>query len=293
MFTPTAGPSTLSVSPAPVERILPTLLALNLAPDAARRLAHALREQARVETVQTCRELMRAVQTQSVRAVVVELRDAENILTAPTVRRLRETWPLVPVLGYCAVRNPDAVDLVAVVQAGLTGLLVAGDPEGRTASTIMDVLDALAWAEDEVTARRAWNTVSADVPEPARVIVEYCLMHGRRALTVDDVARALGMHRKTLWGRLDRAGLPSPEKIISWARLLHAAQRLETSDWSLSKVATEYEYGTRGALRNMLFRYTGLAPAAVKQPGGFELVLAAFRRDLRQRGDERGVREQG
>jgi AraC-like DNA-binding protein len=278
-----------AVRAAPPERSTPTLVALNLAPAALLRLTNALRGRARVHAVPTCRELLRIVQEGAARSAVVELKDAEGTPTAPTVRRLRESWPLLPVLGYCAGTNPDGAALLAAAQAGLTGLLVAGSADERLAA-LSEVLEALQQAEDEVTARRAWAAVAADVPEPARVVVEYCLRHGRRALTVDDLARALGMHRKTLWGRLGRAGLPSPERVINWARLLHAAQRLETTATSLTRVATEYEYGTPGALRNMLNRYAGLAPALVKQPGGFELVLARFHAELRGRTDARGER---
>lgn len=268
-------------------RSVPALVALVLAREAQARLVDALRGRARVVPVRTCRDLVRSVQDGGVCAVVVELRDAERTLTAPTVRRLRESWPLLPVIGYCADRNPNGADIIAVVQAGLTGLVVLGPPgeRGNPLRDALDVLDALELAEDEVTARRAWAALAIDVPEPARVVVEHCLKHARRALTVDRVACALGMHRKTLWGRLDRAGMPSPEKIINWARLLHAAQRLETTDWPVARVALELEYGTPGALRNMLFRYARVTPAQVKRPGGFELVLQAFRDALRTAGE--------
>jgi AraC-like DNA-binding protein len=263
------------------EDALPWLVALVLAPRARAWLASALHGRARVLPVRTCREVVRCMETGGVRAVVVELRDVENTPVAPTIQRLRAQWPLVPVLAYCAVRNPSAPDLLAAARAGLNGLLVA-DGDGQ-ANSLLDVLGTFAQAEDEVTARRAWAAVSDVVPESARVVVEYCLTHGRQALTVDEVARALGMHRKTLWMRLDRTGLPSPEKLINWARLLHAAHRLETTKLSLARIATEHSYGTRGALRNMLFRYTGLTPATIQAPGGFERILAAFRAELQAR----------
>jgi AraC-like DNA-binding protein len=281
-FIPSARVGALRAAPA--ERSTPTLVALNLAPAALLRLTNALRGRARVQDVRTCRELIRIVQDGGARSAVVELKDAQGTPTAPTVRWLREHWPLLPVLGYCASANPDGAALLAAAQAGLTGLLVAGSGSGdERLSALGEVLEALQQAEDEVTARRAWAAVAAEVPEPARVVVEYCLRHGRKALTVDDLARALGMHRKTLWGRLGRAGLPSPERVINWARLLHAAQRLETTDTPLSRVAAEYEYGTPGALRNMLQRYANLTPAVVKRPGGFEAVLATFRAGLCER----------
>ncbi len=280
MLIPSARSNAVRV--APTQRSMPTLVALNLAPAALQRLTNALHGRARVHSVRTCRELLRLVQEGSARSAVVELKDAEGTPTAPTVRRLRESWPLLPVLGYCAGTNPDGAALLAAAQAGLTGLLVAGNgSQDERLSALTDVMEALQQAEDEVTARRAWAAVATDVPEQARVVVEYCLRHGRRALTVDELARALGMHRKTLWGRLGRAGLPSPERVINWARLLHAAQRLETTDTPLARVAQDYEYGTPGALRNMLNRYAGLTPAMVKRPGGFDLVLAAFRDGLR------------
>lgn len=283
MWTPALRPSVLRSGPP--ASTLPALVALVLAPEARARLLEALRGRARVVPVRTCSELVRCVQGGGTRAVVVELRDAEGTLTAPTVRRLRRAWPLVPVIGYCADRNPNGVDIIATAQAGLTGLVFLG-PTADRVSAVRDVLDAIELAEDHVTACRAWEAIGDDVPEAARVVVEHCLRQGRRALTVEGVARALGMHRKTLWLRLDRTGMPSPERVINWARLLHAAQRMETTDWSLSRVAGEFGYGTPGALRNMLLRYTRLTPAMVKCPGGFERVLGAFRRVLHEREEQ-------
>ena len=143
-----------------------------------------------------------------VAAVLVEPRDAEGVPTAPMVRRLRGEFPLVPVLAYCPFTQPDARDLVDVVQAGVSGL------PGRGVGHAGFALDsALAAATDECTARRAVGEIGRFVAGPARPVVEYCLSHALAAPTVLDVARALGMHSKTLSTRLARAGLP-PARIV-------------------------------------------------------------------------------
>lgn len=242
------------------------------------RLRDGLRSVASLRPVTTCRELVAAVHGGIVGGAVVELRDAEGTPAAPTVRRLREGYPLVPILAYVSMERTDGRDLLEIANAGVSALIVRGmDDEG------IALRDALVSAQDDATARRAMAELAAVVPEPARVVVEYCLTHARQAPTVADVARALGMHRKTLCARLVRAGLPSPQGVIGWCRLLHAAHMMEDVSRPLEHIALQLEFSSAASLRNMLHRYTGLRPNEVRQNGGFVCVLHALRRALASR----------
>ena len=64
---------------------------------------------------------------------------------------------------------------------------------------------------------------------PATIVpfLRYCLEHARRNITVEEVAAAMGVHRKTLVDRLKAAHLPSPRAMIGWCRLLMAARLLD------------------------------------------------------------------
>lgn len=245
--------------------------------EAQARFREALRGRADFVAVATCRELRALVTTRSVAAAIVEPRDADGLLTAPTVRWLREGFPHMPVIAYCTVAQIAAADLLALAQADVSALVVQGIDD---AGALLE--SALEDAGDRALARRAWASVRDDVPAAARPVVELCLASARQAPTVADVARALGVHRKTLGDRLARAGLPTPQAILGWCRLLLAARLMEDPHRPLERIALDLRFPGAASLRNMLRRYTGLSPREVRERGGFELVLASFQDDLRR-----------
>jgi AraC-like DNA-binding protein len=181
----------------------------------------------------------------------------------------------VPVLAYVSLDRAGGRDLLDVAHAGVSGLIVRGIDDVGVA-----LRAAVAAAQDDATSRRAMTELSGAVAEPARDVVEYCLTHARQGPTVADVARALGMHRKTLCARLGRAGLPSPQAVIGWCRLLHAARLMEDVQRPLEHVALQLNFSSAASLRNMLARYTGLRPREVRENGGFVCVLFAMRKAL-------------
>lgn len=249
--------------------------ALVMSREGLARLRDGLRTVASLRPVTTCRELVAAVHDGLVGGAVVELRDAEGTPLAPTVRRLREGFPLVPILAYVSLDRTDGRDLLEMANAGVSALIVRGMDDVGVA-----LRGALTSAQDDATARRAMAGLAGVVPPLARVVVEYCLANARQAPTVADVARALGMHRKTLAARLARSGLPSPQGLIGWCRLLHAAHMMEDVSRPLEHIALQLNFSSAASLRNMLARYTGLRPAEVRQNGGFVCVLHELRRAL-------------
>lgn len=256
--------------------------------EAESRLRAALRGRAVVVPVARCRELLEAVARPDASAAVVELRDADGVATAPTIRRVREGYPLLPVVAYSPYHQPAAADLLAVAQAGVNGLLLRDiDDVG-----VFPLREALTHAADQSIARHVIASLGSTLRPRALSIVEFCLAEARHALTVEDLTRSLGMHRKTLRTRLAESGFPSPQATIAWCRLLLAARLLEDPDRPLEHIAVQMGYSSGAALRNMLRRYTGLCPAQVRgrprspgdvaaatsaPPCGLALVLARFR----------------
>jgi AraC-like DNA-binding protein len=250
---------------------MPEVAALVFGREVEARLHEALEARAHLRVVLTCEALYETVSTGRVSAIVAELRDSNGTLTAETIRRLRHDYPTVPVLAYCVAAQPNAADLLAVAQAGVTGLILRGIDDTRAALQL-----ALESAEDACVARLAFSNIAAFVKPQARPIVEYCLAHARHALTVHTVARALGMHRKTLGARLLASRLPSPQAVIGWCRLILAARLMEDAGRSLERIAIELNYPSSAALRNMLARYTGMKVAEVRGANAFARVLDAF-----------------
>lgn len=215
------------------------VVALVLGRDRQARIQGGLRGRASVAFVARCAEVTQRVAAARVVAAILALRDADGVLSAPTVAELRRRFPLTPVLVLCPFAPA---------------------------------------AGDDCVARRVLADLEGVVPAPARPALEFCVTQARQRLTVDGVARALGMHRKTLRRRLKGAGLPGPLQLIGWCRLLVAARLIEEPGRPLEHVAHDLDFPSAAALRNLLARYTGLRSREVREHGGVGCVLAAFRR---------------
>jgi AraC-like DNA-binding protein len=211
--------------------------------------------------------------------VITALRDAHDESMAPAVRRLRQDFPRSPVIAYAPNHEHCATDILAVAQAGVNGLLLKGFEDSGFA-----LLAALEAAEDHSIAQRASKELSPLLTPSTRPILEYCLSHARENVSVERMADALGVHRKTLVVRLGQEGLPSPRELLHWSRLLLAAHALEDAGRSLEQIALALDFPSAASLRNMMRRYTGWPIAELRAPGGFERVLAAMRQALSTRG---------
>lgn len=244
-------------------------------PASKARLQDAMRGQGSVRFCERQPELLALVEHDLARVVVVDLRDREGRSTLDMVRHIREAYPSVPVVLYCAISADTSRDVLAFARAGVNDLVLRDvDDLRHTLRT------ALTTATDHCSARFVLEELKSLVPANVVPMLRYCLENGRRALTVEDVADALHVHRKTLVGRLGSAHLPTPSALIAWCRLLVAARLLEDPGRSVEEVALLLDFPSGTSLRNMMKRYTGLRPGEIRQNGGVRCVLHAFKRQL-------------
>lgn len=207
--------------------------------------------------------------------VVVDLRDRTGAPTLDVVRTIREEFPSVPVVAYCTLTPDTSRDILALARAGVNDLILRGvDDVGVTLRSVITT------AQEHCGAKHVLEAIGPLVPPSVVPFLRYCLEHARQALSVADVASALGVHRKTLVDRLAGASLPTPSAMIAWCRLTLAARMLEDPGRSVEQVALLLDFSSGTALRNMLKRYTGLSPREVRENGGLQCVLHAFRRTL-------------
>jgi AraC-like DNA-binding protein len=250
------------------------------------RLVEALRNQAAVRFCERQEELVTLVASGLASIVVVDMRDREGVTTLATVRGIREGYPSVPVVLYCALSPETSREVLEFARAGVNDLVLRGVDDLR-----VTLRTAIAAAQDHCSARFVLGELESLVPPNVVPILQYCLENGRRALTVEDVARALNVHRKTLVDRLSSAGLPSPSAIIAWCRLLVSARLLEDPGRSIEQVALLLDFPSGTSMRNMVKRYTGLKPGEVRENGGMRCVLHAFRRELSEAAAARAMDE--
>jgi AraC-like DNA-binding protein len=239
------------------------------------RIRQAVRGWAHVCFCERGEELLALAAACSLEGVVTEPWDADGRPVAPAVRLLRERFLSTPVAVYCALSAETARELLALARAGADEIILRGvDDVGVVVRSVFAHAGMLR------VAAQALQVLAPGLPPEVVPVVSHCLVHAREAPSVEQLAGAFGIHRKTLVNRLATAGLPSPSVLISWGRLLLAARLLEDPGRSVEQVGLALNFGSGGALRSMLRRYTGLRPYEIRENGGMDCVLHLFRKAL-------------
>lgn len=240
------------------------------------RVRDAVREPHQVLWCARREELLPLLRGRWADALLVEPWDAAGADVAPVVLSLRHEFPSLPIIAYCPLSAEAMHEVLLLTKAGVDDVLVR---EYEDPGTLLR--GVLASARGRRTASEVLPTVAPHVMPEVLPIIACCLEHAGRPTSVADIARELGVHRKTLVNRMSVAGLPTPSAVIAWCRLLLAARLLEDPGRSVEHVALALEFGSGTALRNMLRRYTRLRPADVRAGGGLQSVLRLFIQALR------------
>jgi AraC-like DNA-binding protein len=114
------------------------------------------------------------------------------------------------------------------------------------------------------------------LPPRVRPLIEYCLMNPEHAHSVDHVARALALNRKTLANHCRAAGFPPPGAVIAWCLILLTTALLVSPGITVERVAMQLDFPSATALRNMLKRYTGLRPADLRNATALGTLCTRF-----------------
>jgi AraC-like DNA-binding protein len=239
------------------------------------RLGGALDGVADVSFHEQAVELAAAVSAFRPTAVITQLRDRHATAMMPTIRTLRAKFPSIPVFAYVQLSCEGIHDLVEAAQAGISDALVYGVDDSSFA-----LRRALARATGTAIEERVLTEIRSLVPPSLDEFFNYCVHHTDRPLSVSAVARAIGVHRKTVAHRLAAAGLPTPSVIIGWCRVIQAAGRLEDVGRPVERVAYDLDFPSGSSLRNMLKRYLDLRPIDIRERGAVDCALAGFRHAL-------------
>lgn len=243
------------------------------------RVQAALRSMDEARFCERVEELIDAAADPAVRGVLAEPYDRDGCSVFPALRALKREYPTLPLLVYGVTRPGTWGEIVRLTGIGIHDLVIRGQDDHPP--VFRATLDrALARS----TAEYVMREVTERVPREAHAVLELCLERRDRALTMAELSRLLGTHRKTVVRHMQAAGLPPPSQLARWCRLLHAARMLEDPGRTLEAIAMHLDFASASALRNMLGRYTGLSPRAVREGGGLSCVLPLFLRALENGG---------
>jgi len=199
--------------------------------------------------------------------------DAPGDDTSPLIEHVVRSHPSVATVGMASRLRGDPDDLLRLARSGVHALLFEEDRRSP-----LLVRRALTEAHTRCRNQHVWGDIEPWTPDRVRPMVAYGLLHAHEALTVDGVARALGLHRKTLAERCSLSGTLPPQQMLGWCRLLAAAVLLEDRGRAVDHIALELDFPGGAAFRNMLKRYTGLSPAALRAKGAIAEMSRQFRR---------------
>jgi len=248
--------------------------------DRLRRLQMAVARRHQIVSCVDWTELRRVCELQPVFMSVFDLY-AGGGLGLESIRQLRRLYPRLITVAYLPVVGPENLhDLFDAGRAGIDGLVLAERD---------DAADRFAALLEQAEARSVASKlrlVFADVPPLVRDAILISVTRGHERLTPDVLARALSLGRRALVRRLGDAGFPPPRRLITWGRLILAAQLLEDPLRSADAVAAALNFPSGSSFRNTCQRYLSSTPSQLRARGGAEYVIARLRADSSTADDE-------
>jgi AraC-like DNA-binding protein len=225
-----------------------------------------------VESVADVLQALRA-NWSGIRAVVLEARDASGRPTAGLARQVTRLFPATPVIGYCSMRAEASQDIIALASAGVHEILFKNHDD----QTVL-LRGILRSAEQVCAGDLVLHHLGSRLPPRIRPLVEYVLANPEDAHSVERVARALGVHRRTLAYHCRAAGFLPPGAVIAWCLLLLTVGLLVVPGVTVERIALQLNFPSATALRNMLKRYTGRRPNDLRSRNALAELCAQFPR---------------
>jgi AraC-like DNA-binding protein len=245
------------------------------------RLRAAIRDRHRVIACDSWPALATLCSEQPVRVVVVDLFSGGRP-RLESVRRLKYRFPRLTVIGYVTFTADRAHDVFEAGRSGVDALVIA-DRDDSTRSLLNVVGQAEAHSLGAVV-RRSLDAIDPSVREA--VLLAVTRAHER--VSPEQLADLLALHRRTLGKRLNAAGFPPPQRLITWGRIIVAAHMLEDARRSANAVAVALDFPSGSAFRNTLQRYLHATPEKIRSRGGAAYAVRALLRTVRDAQHARG-----
>lgn len=241
------------------------------------RVVHAVRGQHSVIPCHTWEELLAACEDEAVHLAVIDL-FADGRAGFERVRQMKLRFARVTLVAYVAFTPGLARDLFDAGRAGVDGLLIVDQDDSP--AQLRGVMEQ---AEARGVAGLIRHRLGALHPL-ARDAVLVAVTRAHIRLTSHRLADILSTTRRTLVAKLAQDRLPPPQKLISWGRLVVAAQMLEDRNRSADSIARILDFPSGSAFRNTCQRYLGATPSEIRAKGGAGFVVEAFLKSVGRAG---------
>lgn len=250
-----------------------SLAAMITDPQALQRLTAAVQGEQRLIHCTSWDALERACKDDTVTLAILDL-FAEGKAHFDVIRRLKLRAERISLVAYVAVTPERARDLFDAGRAGLDGLLISGQDD--TPAAFRAVLER---AEARGVAQLIRPRV-ANFPALVRDAIMVAVTRAHLRLTGQRLAEICGTSKRAMLAALADAKCPPPQKLITWGRLIVAAQMLEDGQRTADGVARMLDFPSGSAFRNTCQRYLGATPQEIRSKGGAAWVASRFTLEL-------------
>lgn len=192
---------------------------------------------------------------------------------AGLIQSIATDWPELAIVACCKPASPQSNDIRSLALAGVHQFIFAEvEDSGIALRGIVSSARTLCAAE--------WvlRHLAEAVPIRLHPLVEAVLRRPAEILTVEALAAALGVHRRTIFNRCEREHFIAPAELITWVRLALVAYLLARTSVTVESIALELNFPSDTALRNAIKRYTGFRALELRANGGLECVVRALQR---------------
>jgi len=250
--------------------------ALLKSPEQLHRLRAAIRGRYPVSPCDSWDAVRRLCEGEAVSLAVLDLY-ADGAMDLDPVRQLRRLYPRLVTVAYVSVRPERIRDIFDAGRAGLDGLIIADRDDAPT-----DLWAILEQAETRSVAS-GLRTALAHCDPTVRDAVLVAVTRAHENLTGSRLAKLLQVPRRTLSQRLQVGGYPPPLRLLTWGRLIVAAQMLDDLNRSADAVSAALKFPSGSAFRNTCQRYVHATPTELRQRGGAEYVVSLLLTEAEQR----------
>ena len=239
--------------------------ALLKSPEQLHRLRAAIRGRYLVSPCDSWDAVRRLCDAEAVSLAVLDLY-ADGAMDLDPVRQLRRLYPRLVTVAYVSVRPDRIRDVFDAGRAGLDALIIADrDATPRpTCGRFSSRLRRLGREQSPYGARELRPNRPGRCSWPLRA---------HENLSGDGLAQLLSIPRRSLTKRLTRR-LPAPPRLLTWGRLIVAAQMLDDLNRSADAVSAALKFPSGSAFRNTCQRYVHATPTELRQRGGAEYVVS-------------------
>jgi AraC-like DNA-binding protein len=249
------------------------VVACGVVPVQRARISEALRGRAVVRIVGRFSELMRTIEAtiEHIDVVVLGSHEDEGMDAVSATRAIAAARPRTAIIAYCDPVVRSSPRFRALAAAGVHEFVFGG--VGDTGVAFRALVDQ---ARRQCAGEFVMGQMSSFLPAPVQPLAEVILSRPDLITSVGTLASALGVHRKTLFNRCERAMCMSPAELIVWVRLGMVGFYLDNTGCTIETIAFEMSFPSDTALRNTLKRYAGRRATELRQAGALETLLGSF-----------------